>query len=126
MPYDSRDEQLRIFGKVLQLTRFTPKLGQPKVSNWFAWNSMAETQVRESNATKCIFASSCVEDVCLDDDGPFDSACKDPKAQLQAILKGGGGIALHSRGAVTARVDCTGTTIQRLRGRRGLRQEADG
>ena len=55
---------------------------------------MAETQVRESNATKCIFASSCVEDVCLDDDGPFDSACKDPKAQLQAILKGGGGIGL--------------------------------
>ena len=96
------------------------------MSNWFAWNSMAETQVREPNATKCIFASSCVEDVCLDDDGPFGSACKDPKAQLQAILKGGGGIALHSRGAVTARVDCTGATIQRLRGRRGLRQEADG
>ena len=96
------------------------------MSNWFAWNSMAETQVRESNATKCIFASSCVEDVCLDDDGPFDSACKGPTAQLQAILKGGGGIALHSRGAVTARVDCTGATIQRLRGRRGLRQEADG
>ena len=37
---------------------------------------MAETQVRESDATKCIFASSCVEDVCLDDDGPCDSACK--------------------------------------------------
>ena len=55
---------------------------------------MAETQVREPNATKCIFASSCVEDADLDDDGRFDSACKDPKAQLQAILKGGGGVAL--------------------------------
>ena len=87
---------------------------------------MSETQVHESKATKCIFASSCVEDVCLDDDGTFDSACKDPKAQLQAILKGGGGMALHSRGAVAARVDCSGATIQRLRGRRGLRQEADG
>ena len=96
------------------------------MSNWFAWSSVAETQVREPNATKCIFASSCVEDVCLGDDGPFGSAWKDPKAQLQAILKGGGGIAIHSRGAVTARVDCTGATIQRLRGRRGLRQEADG
>ena len=95
------------------------------MSHFFAWNSMAETQARKPNAAKCIFASSCVEDVCLDDDGPFDSACKDPKAQLQAILKGGGGIALHSRGAVTASVDCTGATIQRLRGR-GLRQEADG
>ena len=96
------------------------------MSNWFAWNSMAETQIRESNAAKCIFASLCVEDADPDEDGPFDRACKDPKAQLQAILKGGGGIALHSRGAVTARVDCTGATIQRLRGRRGLRQEADG
>ena len=96
------------------------------MSNCFAWNIMAETHCREPNATKCIFASSCVEDVCLYDDGPFDSACKDPKAQLQAMLKGGGGIALHSRGAGAARVDCTGATIQRLRGRRGLRQEADG
>ena len=52
---------------------------------------MADTRVREFNATKCIFASSCVEDVCLDDDGPFDSAYKDSKAQLQAILKGGRG-----------------------------------
>ena len=96
------------------------------MSKWFAWNSMADTQVREVNATKCIFASSCVEDVCLDDDGPFDSSCKDPRAQLQARLEGGGGIAPHSRGAGAARVDRTGATIQRLRGRRGLRQEADG
>ena len=96
------------------------------MSNWCAWNSIAEARVREFNATKCIFASSCVEDVCLADDGPFDSACKDPKAHPQAMLKGGGGIALHSRGAVTARVDCTGAMIQRLRGRRVLRQEADG
>ena len=26
--------------------------------------------------------------------GPFDAATKDPKAQLQAILKGGGGLGL--------------------------------
>ena len=54
---------------------------------------MAETQLREFNATKCIFASLCVEDADPDEDGPFDGACKDPKAQLQAILKGGGGVA---------------------------------
>ena len=55
---------------------------------------MANTHIREFNATKCIFASLCVEDGDLDYDAPFDSACKDPKAQLQAILKGGGGVAL--------------------------------
>ena len=69
-------------------------MGQPKVANWFAWNGMAKTQIREFNATKCIFASQCVQEPDLDEDGPFDSACKDPKAQLQAILKGGGGIGL--------------------------------
>ena len=55
---------------------------------------MAETQVREFNATKCIFASQCVQEPDPDGDGPFDSACKDPKTHLQAILKGGGGIDL--------------------------------
>ena len=94
MPFDSRNEQLAIFYEVIQLTSFNNKLGQPKVSNWFAWNSMAKTQIREFNATKCISASSCIEDADHDEDGPFDSACKDPKAQLQAILKGGGGIDL--------------------------------
>ena len=55
---------------------------------------MAETQIREPNATKCIFVSLCVVDADPDENGPFDSACKDPKAQLQAILKGGGGVEL--------------------------------
>ena len=94
MPYDSRDEQLRIFCKVLRLTSFTQQLEQPTVSNWFAWNGMAKTHIREFNAAKCIYASLCVKDADLDEDGPFDSVCKDPKAQLQAILKGGGGVAL--------------------------------
>ena len=57
MPYDSRTEQLRIFSKVLQLKGFTQKLGQPNVSNWFAWNGMARTHIREFNAAKCIYAS---------------------------------------------------------------------
>ena len=94
MPYDSRDEQLRIFCRVLQLTSFTKKRGQPKVSNWFAWNGMAKTHIREPNAAKCIYASLCVKGADLDGGAPFDSVCKDPEAQLQAILKGGGGVGL--------------------------------
>ena len=55
---------------------------------------MAKTHIRESNAAKCIYASLCVKDADPGEDGPFDSVCKDPKAQLQAILKGGGGVGL--------------------------------
>ena len=69
MPYDNRDEQLRIFCKVLQLASFTQKLGQPKVSNWFAWSVMANTRICESNAAKCIYASLCVNDADPDEDG---------------------------------------------------------
>ena len=94
MPCDSEEEQQLIYSEVLQLTSFTKQLGQPKVSNWFAWNGMAKTHIREFNAAKCIYASLCVKDADLDEDGPFDSVCKDPKAQLQAILKGGGGVGL--------------------------------
>ena len=94
MPFHSEGEQKQILSEALLLTSFTQHLGQPKVSNLFAWNSMVKTQIREPNATKCSFASSCVVDPDLDEDGPFDTACKDPKAQLQAIFKGGGGGAL--------------------------------
>ena len=55
---------------------------------------MASKQIREPNATKCRFAAVCVEDGDPDESGPFASACKDPKAQLRAISKGGGGVAL--------------------------------
>ena len=44
-----------------ELKSFRQKLGQPKVSNWFAWNGMAKDQMREFNATNCVFA---------EDDGP--------------------------------------------------------
>ena len=71
MPSDSEEEQRLIHSEVLRLKSFTNKLGQPKVANWFAWNGMAKTQIREPNATKCIIASQCVQEPDLDDDGAF-------------------------------------------------------
>ena len=93
---DSREDQQAIFDELLELKSFTQKLGQPKVSNWFAWNKMAKEQMREFSATKCIFEAvyADVDEPDPDEGGPFDLPTKDPKAQLQAILKGGGGIGL--------------------------------
>ena len=94
IPCDSMEDQQRIFNKILEMKSFTHKLGQPKLSNWFAWNAMAHEQIPEFNATKCVFASTYPLEADPDDEGPFDLPTKDPKAQLHAILKGGGGVPL--------------------------------
>ena len=94
MPIDSPEEQQAVFTEMCEMTSFHKKLAQPKASNWFAWNDSAKVQIKEFNGTKCIFAATQNIDGDPDDDGPFESptGTKDPKAQLQAILKGGGGI----------------------------------
>ena len=58
---------------------------------------MAEEQIPEFEATKCIFGSIYSAEADPDEDGPFDLPTRDPRAQLQAVLKGGGGIALAYR-----------------------------
>jgi len=55
MQCDTPAEQERVFNKMLLMKSFNQKLGQPKVSNWFAWNSCAEVHIPEFAATKCIF-----------------------------------------------------------------------
>jgi len=68
------------------------KLGQPKLPKWFAWHQQAHAQIPEFNGTKCVFAATYPLEADPDDEGPFDLFTKDPKAQLHAILKGGGGV----------------------------------
>ena len=41
MPCESPEDQQRVFKEIFELKSFKQKLGQPKVSNWFAWNAMA-------------------------------------------------------------------------------------
>ena len=69
MPCDSVAEQQAILNEMSELKSFRQKLGQPKVSNWFAWNGMANEQMREFNATKCIFAEVYEDEPAPDDDG---------------------------------------------------------
>ena len=88
MPFDNRNEQLRIFAEVLQLTSFNQNLGQPTVSNWFAWNSMAEKQIREFNATNCIFAALCVEDGDPGEGGPSQQRLQGSEGTAAGDIEG--------------------------------------
>ena len=65
-------------------------MGQPKVSNWFAWNGMAYDLMPEFHATKCIFECQLQPTDDPDDGNPFDHIGKDPKAQLQYSDRAGG------------------------------------
>ena len=57
MPCSTSEDHALIFAEIMDLKSFNQKLGQPKVSNWFAWTKMASEQMREFYATKCVFGS---------------------------------------------------------------------
>ena len=69
MPSESMEDQEAILHEMYELKSFEQKLGQPKASNWFAWNGMAKEQMREFTATKCVFAEVYSEDPDPDDEG---------------------------------------------------------
>ena len=98
MPVDTRADQQRIFNDISELSSFKHELGQPKFSNWFAWNAMAHVQMRKFSATKCVFGAACACGPDPDEqDDDFDSVSSDTKAQLQAILKSSGRLPLAFR-----------------------------
>ena len=69
MPSESVEDQDAILKEMYELKSFAQKLGQPKASNWFAWNGMAKEQMREFTATKCVFADVYTDDPDPDDEG---------------------------------------------------------
>ena len=90
MPCDTTEEQQRVFNKVCTMQSFVKKLGQPKASNWFAWNNMASQQIPKLSGSKIIFTSAVEGAKDPDEEGPFDQPCTDPRQQLSALLKQGG------------------------------------
>jgi len=56
--------------------------------NMFAWNSMTETQIRKFNATKCIFASLCVEDGDLDYAAHLRQCLQGPEGTVPGDIEG--------------------------------------
>ena len=94
MPCDNREDIQAIYGNVLQLDSFSNKMSQPKQANWFAWNKAAHEQIPEFWPTKMILESQ-LDDVDPDSDDSF--AVRNPSAQLQKMLKAGGGLRLAYR-----------------------------
>ena len=96
MPCNTRQERKEIFERVLDSPSFNRHMSHPKLSNWFAWNKCAYEQLGEFFAGRMVYESQVggeVADPC--ETGGFSlSAGVDPRAELQAILKGGGGLKL--------------------------------
>ena len=67
MPCDTVADQQLILNEIFELKSFAKKLGQPKASNWFAWNAQSKEQMREFTATKCVFAETYCDDPDPDD-----------------------------------------------------------
>ena len=95
MPCDTREEQQAIFNKVAAMKSFHSKGGQPKISNWFSWNSKAHEEIPDFWATKMVFECVLAPQDDPDESGNFETgAGSDPRAQLQQMLTKNGGIQL--------------------------------
>ena len=95
MPCDTPEEQQKIFDEVVLMKSFISKGGQPKISNWFSWNGKAHDEIKDFWPTRMVFESVLPEQADPDNSGNFETgAGSDPRAQLQQMLKSGGGINL--------------------------------
>ena len=94
MPSNTREEREAIFQRVLESPSFSKHMSHPKLSNWFAWNKCAHEQLDEFFAGRMVYESQLDTEVRDPDTGFGISAGVDPRKELQAILKGGGGLKL--------------------------------
>jgi len=87
-----------ILDHVCTTKSFVQHLKHPKLQNWFAWNACAHEQQDEFFATKLIFESQLVNTHADVNHGTFSiKPSTDVRAELQRILKSGGGIDLAYR-----------------------------
>ena len=84
-----------ILARVCSMQSFVRHMSHPKLQNWFAWNKVSYQQQGEFWGAKLVFESQ------LEDEDPDPEREKfsikpstDPRAELQKILKSGGGISL--------------------------------
>ena len=100
MPCDTLEDKELILARLAELRSFTHKLGSPKASNWFAWHKqMYEHGLDDFYATKMIFEDQLPNEPDPDANNCFASCGparqhRAAAAQLQGILKAGGGIRL--------------------------------
>ena len=96
MPYNTPEEKEEILNRVLESPSFSRHMSHPKLSNWFAWNKCASEQLGEFFAGRMVYEFMFSGEVTDPrEEGGFEiGAGVDPRGELQAILRGGGGLKL--------------------------------
>ena len=98
MPMDTEAQQQAIFDRVCEMPSFGKHMAHPKLQNWFAWNQCCYDQLDEYYGAKCVFESELDPDQVDPGQECFSiNPSVDPRAELQRILKNGGGIPLAYR-----------------------------
>ena len=94
---ETATQRQEIFDLVCSMESFRRHMSHPKLQNWFAWNGCSNEQQSEFYGSRLIFESQLGEESPNPGDGFSIAASTDPRAELQRILKSGGGIPLvHS------------------------------
>ena len=91
MSCDSWEEKDAVLKEMFVLKSFNNKMGQPKVSNWFAWNGMANDLMREFHATKCVFECQLQPPDDPDDGSPFRQNGHGPQGTIASYSEIGRG-----------------------------------
>ena len=98
MPTETEAQWQEIYDMVCQMPSFQRHMSHPKLQNWFAWNGRSYQQQPEFFGARLAF-----EPQLGDEAGPIPDEVfalrpsTDPRAELQRILKAGGGIKLALR-----------------------------
>ncbi len=95
---ETEAQRQEIFNAVCSMQSFRRHMSHPKLQNWFAWNGCSHEQQPEFYGSKLIFESVLDKESSDPQAERFSiSASTDPRAELQRILKSGGGIELAYR-----------------------------
>ena len=97
MSMETHPQRQDIFDRLCMMPSFRKHMAHPKLQNWFAWNKCAHEQLDEFFGSKCIFESQLDEQTDPEEECFSMSPSTDVRAELQRILKGGGGIPLAYR-----------------------------
>ena len=97
MPMETEEQQQLIFNRVCSMPSFEKHMAHPKLQNWFAWNRCCYDQLEEYYGSKCVFESELGPDKDPEEERFSINPSTDVRAELQRILKSGGGIPLAYR-----------------------------
>ena len=97
MPMETEAQQQLILDRVCSMPSFGHHKAHPKLQNWFAWNTCCYDQLEEYYGSKCVFESELGQNQDPEEERFSIKHSTGVRAELQRILKSGGGIPLAYR-----------------------------